>query len=215
MASKRTPKPTAKAAKGKVAPKKVTKKAISKPKPKSKSKKAALSKTAQVGSGRPSGYTLELGLAVCGWIRQGYTLRQIGGLPNMPSKATIIRWLGNFPVFCDQYAHAREVQAFVMEDEIQEIADDSRNDWVEREGKDGAVEIVFNQENVARARVRIDSRKWLMAKMAPKRYGDRIAVTGKDGGPLQVSQTVNDVLGTIDGAGTGLPNKRTDDDHSK
>lgn len=150
-----------------------------------------------------------MGLAVCGWLRQGYTLRQIGALQNMPAKTTIIQWLGEHEEFQDQYARAREVHAMLMEDEIQEIADDSRNDWIEREGKDGATEVVVNPEVVARARVRIDSRKWLMSKMAPKRYGDRVALTGPNGGALQVNQTITGVLDDIDGAGTGLPSHVT------
>lgn len=156
--------------------------------------------------GRPSSYSEQTGLAVCGWIKQGYTLRQIGALPNMPSKATIIRWLAEFPEFCDHYARAGEIRALVMGDEIIEIADDSRNDWIEREGKDGVVELVPNEERISRARARIDARKWLMSKMAPKKFGDRLALTNKNGGPLEmVHQTVQGLLDDIDGAGTGLP----------
>ena len=41
---------------------------------------------------------------------------------------------------------------------------------------------------VAKARLRSDSRKWLLSKALPKVYGDRIAaeITGKDGGPIEV-----------------------------
>lgn len=215
MATKQAkPRSKVKARKPKAAPKKAVTKAAT-PKKVPPKKKPAPAKKPVVPRpermGRPSMYTEALGLAICGWIKQGYTLRQIGSLPNMPDKSTIIRWLAAHDDFCDHYARAGEIRALVMVDEIVEIADDSRNDWIEREGKDGAVELVPNEERVTRARLRIDSRKWLMAKMAPKRYGDRIAVTGKDGGPLEhVHQTIGDVLSDIDGAGTGLPRHAAD-----
>jgi hypothetical protein len=200
--SKAHAKPAAKKPARKAAPK-------AKPTPRKKSKAR---KPARPGvMGRPSGYTPAIAAAVCGWIKQGYTLRQVGALPNMPDKATICRWLGDHEDFCDQYVRAGEIRALLMGDEMIEIADDSTNDWIAREGKDGAVEIVVDQEAIARSRVRVEARKWLMVKLAPKRFGATLAVTGKDGGPVQhVHQTVGEVLDEIDGAGTGLPNHGAD-----
>lgn len=57
-----------------------------------------------------------------------------------------------------------------MADEIIEIADDGSNDWMEREGKAAP-----NGEMVNRSRLRVDTRKWLMSKMAPKKYGDKMS----------------------------------------
>jgi hypothetical protein len=192
-------------------------KAVKKTVTKVKKKAVKTRKKADVASvvtrrpGRPSSYTEQVGLSVCGWIKQGYTLRQIAALPNMPNKSTIIRWLAEHTEFCDHYARAGEIRALVMADEIIEIADDSTNDWVEREGKNGTVELVPNEELMRRSRTRIDTRKWLMSKMAPKRFGERLALTGKDGGPLEhVHKTVGDLLDDIDGAGTGLPSHAID-----
>lgn len=39
-------------------------------------------------------------------------------------------------------------------------------------------------------RLRIDTKKWLLSKLAPKRYGDKLEVTGKDGGPLEMVHTL-------------------------
>lgn len=153
--------------------------------------------------GRPSLYTDKLAAAVCQLVKQGYTLRQIGALPNMPTKTTLINWLDK-PEFLDQYARAHEIQALVMEDDIRDIAEDSRNDWVERENKSGGVELIPNEELISRKRLRIDTLRWLMTCKAPKRFGKQVAVTGKDGGPVRVAQ-VGDILDEISGAGTGLP----------
>lgn len=185
-------------------------------KKKTKERKATAKKTtvrksdAKRERGRPSLYSDEMARAICGWIKQGYTLRQIGALPNMPDKATIIRWLGEHDDFCDQYARAREIQALVMVDELMEIADDSRNDWIERENKEGETEIAFNPEAVQRSKLRSDTRKWLMGKMAPKRFGDKVQVTGKDGGAIKHQHEIGAILDEISGAGTGLPDDRTE-----
>ena len=185
--------------KPKSAPKKTPKKASARP-------ATQVAKKEPATKGRPSPYTPALAAGICGWVRQGYTLRQIAELPNMPAKSTIIEWLGKHEAFSDQYARAHELQALVMEDEIREIAEDGRNDWMEREAKDGTVELVPNEELISRRRLRIDTMKWLMEKKAPKRFGRQLAVTGKAGGPVQVEH-LGSILEEIDGAGTGLPHR--------
>lgn len=141
--------------------------------------------------GRPSKYTKEIGLKICEMLTEGYTLRQICNLDGIPGKTTIMRWLldvsnKDLDEFRNQYARAREAQADHWADEIIEIADEGINDWMEREGKRGETQVVCDHEHVNRSRLRVDARKWLMAKAAPKKYGDKITqeVTGKDGAEL-------------------------------
>lgn len=55
--------------------------------------------------------------------------------------------------------------------EIIEIADDASGDFVINERGERIVE----HENINRARLKIDARKWLMSKLHPQRYGDRVA----------------------------------------
>jgi hypothetical protein len=107
----------------------------------------------------------------------------------MPSKTTVMRWLAAHAEFRDQYAGAREAQADYYAEEIVEISDDGTNDWMERKRGDGETEEVENKEVLNRSRLRVDTRKWLMARMAPKKYGDRITqeLTGKDGGPIETA----------------------------
>lgn len=65
-----------------------------------------------------------------------------------------------------------------MAEEILDIADDATNDWMADnydEGKTPGYEL--NGENIQRSKLRVDTRKWLMAKMKPKRYGDKLDVT--------------------------------------
>lgn len=160
--------------------------------------------------GRPAIYTPALGKRVCELIMHGATLRQITAEKGMPDKSTIIRWLADrekYADFCDQYARAHEVKALMMEDEILDIIDDGTNDWIERENKrTGETFVALNDESIQRSRARVEARKWLMAKAAPKRFGDRVALTGKDGGPIKHAHSaLGSILDEMDGAETGLP----------
>ena len=75
----------------------------------------------------------------------------------------------------DQYARAKEIGLDAMAEEILEISDDGSNDWMERTGKDGeSVGWALNGEHVQRSKLRVDARKWLLSKMAPRKYGDRV-----------------------------------------
>lgn len=103
----------------------------------------------------------------------------------MPVASTIYLTLARDEAFSDQYAKARQAQITRWEDEIIEIADDASNDWMEREGKDGEGSgWAVNGEAIGRARLRVDSRKWIMSKRLPKVYGDKVAHTGPEGGNI-------------------------------
>jgi hypothetical protein len=100
----------------------------------------------------------------------------------MPSTTAVTKWLRDFPEFRDQYVRARELQADAIFDECLDIADDSRNDWILRNG-----ERAPDTEAIQRARLRIDTRKWMAGKLRPKKYGDKLDLThaGADGGPIE------------------------------
>lgn len=126
-------------------------------------------------AGRPTDYSGETCNSVCMLIAEGLSLRKICAMDSMPDKATIFRWLAIHQEFRDQYAKAKEQGALVWAEEILEIADDASNDYMEQlddEGKAAAWK--FMGENVQRSRLRVDSRKWLLSKLLPKKYGDKI-----------------------------------------
>ncbi len=104
----------------------------------------------------------------------------------MPCARTLFNWMRLYPEFLQQYARAKEESADALSDEILDIADDGRNDWMERNGKDDAG-WQANGENIQRSRVRIDTRKWLASKLKPKKYGDKVDLThaGPNGGPIE------------------------------
>lgn len=57
-----------------------------------------------------------------------------------------------------------------MFEDMLEIADDgTRDTYVDAEGNERT-----DQDVIARSRLRVDTRKWMLARMAPKKYGERI-----------------------------------------
>ncbi|MBZ9693918.1 terminase small subunit protein [Mesorhizobium sp. CO1-1-9] len=137
---------------------------------------------------RPSEFTQEIADTICEQLADGHSLRSICEADDMPNRVTVHRWLLDpaREAFCNQYTRAREIQADTHVDEMPDIADDSTNDWIKRAKADGSTEDVLNSENIQRSRLRIDTRKWIAARMRPKKYGDKVALTDGDGGSLVV-----------------------------
>ena len=128
-------------------------------------------------------YTRTVSEEICRRLAEGEGLNSICKDEGMPKRTTVLNWLSDerddFP---DRYARARENGYDVMAEQIIEIADDSRNDWMEKHHYAGDDTKAFNGEHVQRSKLRVDSRKWLLSKMLPKRYGDRLEVTGSGAG---------------------------------
>lgn len=143
---------------------------MARPKAEDKSKSANKKET-----GRPTVYTKALGEKICSRIADGESLRSICSNKKMPNKSTVLRWLisedPKYKFFCDQYEKAREIQYQGLADEIFDVADDGRNDWMERNGEDSEG-WVTNGEALQRSRLRVDTRKWFLSKVLPK-FADR------------------------------------------
>jgi len=93
----------------------------------------------------------------------------------MPDPHTVRTWvLENRDGISPRYAHARELQAEYWADEILEISDDGTNDWVERKNPNGTTYMAIDHEHVARSKLRSDNRKWLLSKLRPGTYGDKV-----------------------------------------
>lgn len=127
-----------------------------------------------MAGGRPSKYTEELVDEFC--RRIATSERSYAKIckedDDMPSHNTINRWLNENESFREKYARAKQEQHDYMAEQILAIADDGTNDTIITEK--GEVE---NREWVNRSRLRVDARKWLLSKLAPKKYGDKLDVT--------------------------------------
>jgi hypothetical protein len=125
--------------------------------------------------GRPSDYTSELAADICARLANGEPLTSICVGEDMPGLSTVYRWLAADAVFRDMYARAREDQADTLADEIVKIAD--------------------TEDDPAKARVRVDARKWVAAKLKPKKYGDKVDHTlGSDPDKPLITKVVREVI---------------------
>jgi transposase-like protein len=112
-------------------------------------------------------YSPELADAICELIASGESIRTICKAENMPAMSSIFKWLREHKDFSEQYARAKEEQAERLADELVEIADDISNDV------SGELEMP-NGVAVQRAKLRVDTRKWILSKLLAKKYGDKL-----------------------------------------
>ena len=136
-------------------------------------------------------WTPELERTILTRIAHGESLRRICLDPALPASSTIYEHLIESKEFAEQYARAREAQMEAMSDEILDIADDTSRDTKTIMRGDLEIE-VENAEWINRCRLQVDTRKWLMGKVAPKKYGDRVhnEHTGPEGGAIQIVSTI-------------------------
>lgn len=174
-------------------------------KPASRKKDAGIAVSARKAAAKkqaPYKYDRESAIAtVLEELASGRSLIAICQSEGRPSFTTFMRWLaeegeaGN--MLRDKYARAREAQAEVMAEDILAIADEEcttvrADKHGTQDDGDGKTEVVFDSTAVQRNRLRVDARKWLLSKMAPKKYGDKVTQehTGANGGAIQVASTV-------------------------
>lgn len=126
--------------------------------------------------GRPSIYTQELADQICEMLALGYSIRTVCKEDSMPSVQTFFRWIREKEDFREQYARAKQEAADAMAEDLLDIADDGSNDWMEI-NKGGYITTAVDYEALNRSKLRVDTRKWLMAKMKPKKYGEKLDLT--------------------------------------
>lgn len=122
--------------------------------------------------GRHSIYTADLAEEICTRLAEGESLRSICRDERMPGLTTIFDWIDKDEDFRNKYARARELQAETHVDDMLEIADDARNDWMEVNDPENPG-YKANGENVARSKIRLEQRRWYAEKLLPKKYGLR------------------------------------------
>lgn len=135
--------------------------------------------------GRPTDYCEEIAKEICDTIActpKGI-IRLCKENPHWPKHETIYRWKRIHSEFSEQYTQAKRDQIEILVDQSLEIADSTENDTIE----DFRGDLVENREWINRDRLRVDLRKWMAGKLAPKIYGEKIVAehTGKDGKPIE------------------------------
>jgi hypothetical protein len=121
-------------------------------------------------------YTPEIAKTICDRLAKGESLIRICRSPGMPAESTVRFWAAqNQHGFAEKYAFARNEQVKRWAEEIIDISDENFR------LPDGSID----HGAVQAARLRVDTRKWLLSKLLPRQYGDKVELTGADGGPIQ------------------------------
>jgi hypothetical protein len=117
--------------------------------------------------GRPTDYTPELGDLICSMLAEGISLKRVCEKAEMPSRQTIYTWLRIHETFLDNYMRAKDDSADAYADDIADIADRVMDRDPQRRIDPHA------------ARVAIEGKKWAASKLKPKKYGDKLDLTGE------------------------------------
>ncbi len=116
-------------------------------------------------------YSRELSDLLCDQLAAGRTLNSVCQDSGMPSRTAVQKWVASgIDGFAERYALARRLGYEVMADEVVDLSDGAG----------------LSTEAVAKARLQVDSRKWLLAKALPKMFGDRVTVAGDPDAPLVI-----------------------------
>ncbi len=120
-----------------------------------------------------SEYTPGLGHLICDRLAEGRTLRDVCRDKDIPvDERTVRRWAMNAQTpFAQEFEMARLIGFLSIAEEMLEIADDGSNDWANRITRNGHTIRTFDYEHVERSKLRIETRKWLLAKALPKMFG--------------------------------------------
>ena len=134
----------------------------------------------------------ELANQVIDMMTEGHSTRTACKMVGLPM-GTFLRWCDNDAALADQYTRARAILLEHMAEDTLEIADEAVG-TTDNGGTDSGA--------VAKQRLQVDTRKWLLSKLAPKKYGDKITqeVTGANGGPIltkDVSDLSDEALAAI------------------
>lgn len=121
-------------------------------------------------TGRPSLYSPALAAKITARLAGGLSLRRLCRQDDMPALTTVMRWVGENAAFREQYVRALEARGCGYGEQVVDVAQ----------------RVMAGELPPDAARVGIDGLKWAAARMAPRVYGDRVALTGADGGPLQI-----------------------------
>jgi hypothetical protein len=142
---------------------------------------------------------------ICEELKLGRSLDSICRGAGMPSVGAFLEWVERDDPkgIAADYAYAREIGYTLLADEIVALSDKT-HEWVtvhklspdgdpmyDKHGEPVLKKMLMplNSDVIAHKRVQIDTRKWVLSKMLPKVYGDKITQehTGADGGPIAMA----------------------------
>jgi hypothetical protein len=155
-------------------------------------------------SGRMVPYSAAVTDRILGELMLGRTLTSICRDPGMPSANAVLTWVKyDREGFKARYHEARDIGNQLLSDELRDIGDDSTRDLVQRETRAGEAETVVDHDHINRSRLRCDNLKWILSRVLPKTYGDRIDVNAKH----DIGDSWAELLKAVNNQSRGLPNQ--------
>lgn len=127
---------------------------------------------------------------VCEIYANGTTLTKACEVAGI-TKDRFWRLIGQNESYYHLFREAREKNAEALVEQMIEIADDGRNDFMEQFDKDGEHRGYFiNGEHSKRSELRIKTRQWIASKHKAKLYGDSslVKLADNEGDKLNLPQ---------------------------
>jgi len=120
-------------------------------------------------NGRPTIFNETLAAKICQRIADGESIRAICSDPDMPSTTAIFRWIANgkYDGFRQLYEASMQIRLETLGDGLIELADAP----IERNAA-GAIDSAAVQMR----RLQIETRRWILSKLLPRKYGDRMGL---------------------------------------
>lgn len=142
--------------------------------------------------GRKTTYTEKAAAEICNRISEGEPLRQICRDDKMPAWRTVYEWMVEVPDFAARIAHARDIGFDAIAEEALRIADTPHIGEIVETSDSGKK--VTRSDMTQHRKLQVETRLKLLAKWAPKKYGESIRqeLTGAGGGPVQMSFSSED-----------------------
>lgn len=144
--------------------------------------------------GRPTDYNSELAQEICDRLAEGRSVNSVCQDEDMPDKSQVFRWLAKYEEFRDKYRACLLPRADALSENMIDIAINSLTGEIKttKETKDGTFEEVRISDNVERSKLIVHTLQWQLARMAPKKYGDKTAV--EHSGSIGLGTLVEDSL---------------------
>lgn len=143
--------------------------------------------------GRPSKYSKKLANEMFALLAQGKSIVYICKKDKFPCLSTFFNWLDEIPEFLDRYEKAQQLKAQFLAEELIDICDDTGSDVQFSEDSDengqGAKPFIC-KENTAQRRLKIDTRKWVAAKLMPKKYGEKLQQDLNHSGIISIADQI-------------------------
>lgn len=92
-------------------------------------------------------------------------------------------------LLAQQYARAKEIGLELLAEQLVDLCDTPQEGTETTIKADGGVEVKTG-DMLGHRKLQIDTRKWLLSKLLPKKYGDKMTLAGDADSPLAFHGTI-------------------------